>query len=299
MAKGLVSIITPSRNERFLQKTILDLLVKATQEIEVIAVLDGYWPPKEEIVDDPRVIYIHFSKAKGMRNAINSGVAIAKGEFILKCDAHCMFAKGFDEVLKADCGKNMVCVPTRLRLEPEKWVLLDVGKPPMNYLYLTYPTDPAVWGGKSLQGREWTTKNKDKELAKKKIDDAMTAQGSCWLMRKSYFEWLEIYEQEKYGTFTKEFQEIGLKVWLSGGRIIRNKKTWYAHLHKGKKYGRGYRLSSAGLDKGAKYVNRWIYEKMWDKQIYDFEWLIEKFWPIPNWPENWKEELPKLKDQLI
>lgn len=100
MVDGLVSIIIPSRNEQFLQKTILDLLAKATQDIEIIAVLDGYWPPQNEIVNDKRVIYVHFSEAKGMRNAINSGVAIANGEFILKSDAHCMFAKGFDEVLK-------------------------------------------------------------------------------------------------------------------------------------------------------------------------------------------------------
>ena len=134
MVKGLVSVVIHSRNERFLQKTILDLLAKAAGDIEVIATLDGYWPPHEEIVNDPRVYYIHFSEAKGMRNAINSAIAIANGEFVMKCDAHCMFAKGFDEVLKADLDKDWVAVPTRLRLEPEKWELLDVGKPPMNYM---------------------------------------------------------------------------------------------------------------------------------------------------------------------
>lgn len=195
----------------------------------------------------------------------------------------------------------LVVVPTRLRLDAEKWSLREVGKPPMNYMYLVYPGyqfGSGVWGGAALQGREWTTKNKDKSLEKKKIDDLMTAQGSCWFMRKDYFEWLEIYEEEKYGTFTKEFQEIGLKVWLSGGRIIRNKNTWYAHLHKGKKYGRGYRLSSAGLDKGSKYVNRWMYEKLWDKQIYPFKWIIDKFKP-PTWPDNWQEEILKFKDKII
>lgn len=294
MVRNSVSVVIPARNEPFLKKTIDDLLLKASGDIEVIAVLEGYWPPANEIINDPRVIYIHFGKAGGMRNAINSCVAIAKGEYIMKLDAHCMVAEGFDGVLKADCEDNWVVVPTRNRLEPETWTLRDVGKPPMNYMYLAYPTDPGVWGGASLQGREWTTKNKDEELKKVLIDDLMSAQGSCWFMKRDYFIWLEILEEEKYGTFTKEMQEIGMKVWLSGGRMVRNKKTWYAHWHKGKEAGRGYPLSKAGLDKGARYTNRWMTEKMWAKQTLSFEWIIEKFWPVPTWPENWREEIHKI-----
>lgn len=283
---SLVSVVLPSRNEQFLQKTILDLLKKTTQEIEIIAILDGYWPSPNELVDNPRVIYIHFSNARGMRNAINSGVAVAKGEYIMKLDAHCMVAKGIDEVLKADCEDDWVVVPTRLRLEAEKWALRNVNKPPMNYLFLTYPNDPGAWGGPCLQGREWREKNKDPELKKILIDDLMTAQGSCWFMKRDYFYWLELEDEKNYGTFTKEFQEIGLKVWLSGGKVKRNKKTWYAHLHKGKKYGRGYRLSKETLDKGTKFTNKWMTQKNWHKQKYDLAWLIRYFAPVPMWTEE-------------
>ena len=38
-----VSIVIPSRREPLLTPTIKDLLVKAKGEIEVIAVLEGYW----------------------------------------------------------------------------------------------------------------------------------------------------------------------------------------------------------------------------------------------------------------
>ncbi|MCX6704106.1 MAG: glycosyltransferase, partial [Candidatus Woesebacteria bacterium] len=89
-----VSIIIPSRNETYLLKTIESVLSAAKGEIEVIAVLDGYWV--DAPIESPKVTYVHIGSSKGMRNAINSGVAMARGKYILKCDAHCMFAPGFD-----------------------------------------------------------------------------------------------------------------------------------------------------------------------------------------------------------
>lgn len=52
---GKLSIIIPSREEIFLNKTIQDLLVKAKGDIEVIATLDG-WVPEEikRVLDDPK-----------------------------------------------------------------------------------------------------------------------------------------------------------------------------------------------------------------------------------------------------
>jgi hypothetical protein len=28
----------------------------------------------------------------------------------------------------------------------------------------------------------------------------------------------------------------------------------------------------------------------WEKQVKSFEWLIDKFWPVPTWPDDWKNE---------
>ena len=164
MVKNLVSVVIPSRNEIYLRKTILDLLSKATQEIEVIAVLEGYWPPLEEIVSDLRVHYVYFPKPRGMRQAINAGVVVAKGEFILKSDGHCLFSKGYDEALKADCKETWVAVPTRKRLDPEKWEVIDDPRPDIDYMYLAYPEDASVWGGKGIQGKEWRALNEREDL---------------------------------------------------------------------------------------------------------------------------------------
>src|SRR3990172_3969603 len=136
----MVSVIIPSRNEPFLQQTIQSLLDNATGEIEIIAVLDGYWP-NPQLINDSRLILIHTGKVKGMRGVINAGVAVAHGEYILKCDAHCMFDKAYDSVLSSDCENNWIVVPRRYRLDPYEWKLQDVKKPPVDYEYLTYPNN--------------------------------------------------------------------------------------------------------------------------------------------------------------
>ena len=279
----MLSIVIPSRNEKYLKKTIEDLLIKAVEKIEIVAVLDGYWPEAEEIVDRPNVHYIHFTDPRGMREAINKGVALARGEYIMKSDAHCMFEQGFDKKLKTDCRDNWVVVPTRKRLDPEKWELIE-GKPDIDQMYLSYPDDPSVWGGASLQGKEWRGKKVEGDIV-----DLMTAQGSCWFMKRDYFYYLELMDEENYGEFAKEMQEIGLKCWLSGGRMVRNRKTWYSHWHKTSKDGRGYSLNKEQWKKGTEYVKKWFDEKevVWHKQILSLGWLINRFWPVPGWPEEY------------
>jgi len=285
-----VSVIIPARNERFLRQTVADLFTHAHGDIEIILVLDGYWPDPI-LPSDPRLVLIHRGASQGMRAAINSGAAIAKGEYLLKTDAHCMFGDGFDEKLKTDCEDNWVVVPRRKRLDAENWCVQEVGKPDIDYMYLSYPDDPNDWGGKGLNGKLWHEKNKDQKLKDVLIDDLMSAQGSAWFMKRNYFYELELMDQASYGTFWNEFQEIGLKCWLSGGCVIVNKKTWYAHLHKGKTYGRMYELDHSQLNIGSAYTWKWIRNEAWHKQTKPFEWLIEKFWPVPGWPENWKELL--------
>lgn len=267
-----ISAVIPARNEKYLSKTIRSLLNNASGKIEVIAVLDGYWPDAQDLVDDNRVVYIHYSTPKGMRNAINSAVNIARGEYIFKSDAHCMFGPSYDKELLANIQDNWIAVPRRLRLEPEKWEIIEDGRPPIDYMYLD----------KDLHGREWREKNIDPELKKIKIDDLMSSQGSCYFIKKSYYKQLELLDEDNYGTFANEFQEVGLKCWLSGGRVIVNKNTWYAHWHKDKKSGRGYSLAGSEIEKANTYTQKWR-TKGWHKQTKPLEWLINKFKPVPEW----------------
>ncbi|MCX6702768.1 MAG: glycosyltransferase [Candidatus Wolfebacteria bacterium] len=119
----MLSIIIPSYKDSFLQKTINSLLENAEEEIEIIAVLDGYWP-NPQIEDHPKLRILHLGKNRGMRGAINAGVAISRGGHIMKCDAHCMFGKGFDRLLLERFKDNWVVTPRLYRLDTEKWELM-------------------------------------------------------------------------------------------------------------------------------------------------------------------------------
>jgi len=284
-----VSILIPARNERFLPQTIADLIAKATGEIEIIAVLDGYWPDPQ-LPDYDKLVLIHRGAARGMRPAINAAAAIARGEYLMKCDAHCMFDPGFDEKLRADCEPDWVVIPRRKRLDAENWCVQDVGKPDVTHNYLSWPDNPADFGGPGLNGRIWTEKALSVIDPESGLNEDISFQGSCWFMLKEYFYYLELMDTENWGPFWSEAQEIAFKAFLSGGKVMRNRGTWYAHLHKGKKHGRGYRMDSGWAKQGATYTNRWLHEdKMWHKQKYPLSWLIERFMPMPFWPENWKE----------
>lgn len=268
-----ISIIIPSRNEPYLSHTIKDLLAKAKGEIEIIAVLDGYWPPINEIVDDKRVKYIHFSQARGMRNALNSAVSIATGTYILKTDAHCMFSEGYDVELAKNCEYDWVVVPRRYALDVKNWKIEERSddKYPIDHMYLSNDLHGVVWKEKNIESRQ----------NNEPLEETMSSQGSVWFMKRTYFDWLGLMDEETYGTFWNEFQEIGLKAWLSGGKVMVNKEVWYAHWHKTE--GRGYSLQKGEQEQVQKTVERWLTEKMFKKQRHDIKWLVNKFAPVPGW----------------
>lgn len=297
MTTDLLSIIIPARNEIFLHKTILDILKKAKGPIEVIPVLDGYWCSPDEIIDDSRVSYLHFGAARGMREVINAAARKAKGKYLLKCDAHVMFDEGFDEKLKADVpiyNRNLggwIVIPRRKRLDAENWCIQDVGKPDVDYEYLSSPADDGA------KGNIWTQRAIDRlNNPQYEIDENMTFQGSCWFMtRDHYLNGLGGMSEVGYGTFVREAQEIGLKTWLMGGRVLINKKTWYAHLHKGPKYGRMYFLNKKEIEAGNAYCDDYWFNNRLGSAIHDLAWLIERFMPVPTWTPELIQQVSSVK----
>src|SRR5512139_167282 len=286
MAK--VSVIIPARNERFLHNTVNDLLAHGS-DIEIIVILDGYWPDPP-LTDDKRLIVLHRGKPFGMRAAINDSAQIATGKYLIKTDAHCMFAEGFDTVLQADCADNWVVVPRRYRLDADNWCINQERPGFIDHQYICFPDDPNDFGGPTMTGRDWTERTRSREEIE--IDELMTWQGSCWFMPKEYFLRIGGLDDELYGTFGKEPQEISFKTWLGEGEMYVNKRTWYAHLHKGSKYGRGYNLNKGELEKGGRAINHWlVFQRAWSRQVRDIRWLIEHFAPVPGWDKcNWSDE---------
>jgi glycosyltransferase involved in cell wall biosynthesis len=286
---GKVSVLIASRNECYLQCTVDDIFAKAEGDVEVIVVLDGYWPAPP-LHDHKNLVIIHKPVSVGLRPAINAAAAVATGEFVMKTDAHCMFGQGFDTILKADCEADWLVVPRRVSLDPEKWCVAETGRSPVDYEYISYPYKDFVAGTRMPSvrvGNVWN--DRARERLHISIDDDMSFQGSCWFMHRDYFrEKIGPLQSEGWGTFVLEPEELGNKVWLSGGRVIINKKTQYAHWHKGKN-GRGYFIDRRGLLHGREFnIDYWMNNR-WLKAIHPFSWLIDKFWPVPTWPTDWKE----------
>lgn len=283
----MVSIIIPARNEKFLQKTIDCLIEKARGDYEILVGLDGYWPIPN-IKDHPKVTLYHVSKAIGMRRMINSLVRISKGDFIMKIDAHCNISKGFDKKLSSVCKDNMICIPRQFSLHAETW-LPNKKKRFTDYWYLDAPTihlpeEKRGSRNRGLVAHRWKGMHNEKL-----IDDIMCFQGSLWFMTRKLFDNIGL--SCKHEALSYESTELALKTWLSGGRVVVVKKVWYAHLYKGKKYPRQFKIIKSRTYKTAEDCIKTFMGGKWPKAIHDMKWLIDKFGPVPTWENfNWSHE---------
>lgn len=216
----MISCIIPAYKEPYLQKTIDSFLDNAEGEIEVIAILDGCW---QEVKDDPRVHVLHLGKTVGMRDAINAGVRLSKGEYIMRADAHCTFGKGYDRILTERFKDDWIVYPMRYYLDPEKWEIMD--KPPNVYNKLLI--DPKY---PKFAGFNW--KSREIERKDKMIDESMAMQGSVWIMKRSWWDTIGELETEGYGPQNQDSIEMVFKTWKKGGRLMVNKNTWHSHKHR-------------------------------------------------------------------
>lgn len=294
-----LSVLIPAWQEIYLQQTI-DSLLENCGDIEIIVTLDGYWP-NPPIKDDPRVILLHRKRA-GMRDSINDAVAISTGEYLMKIDAHCSVCEGLDEIMLADIEDNWIAIPRRHRLDANRWAV-KTDKDFIDYEYLAWPYN---WkflksGRFGMHGLVW-----DERIASRinvLLDETMTFQGSCWVMKKEHFtERIGWMKTELYRTFSSEAQELGFPTWLDGGKIVVNKKGWYAHLWKGSGYCKKYfelygqkyaRQGKASARTGQKYtIDYWLHRTDLPFKHKSIDFLIEKFWPVPGWPSDpakWRE----------
>lgn len=227
-----LSVIIPSYKDPLLQKTIDSLLANSVlrEKLEIIAVLDGYWP-NPQLKDDPRLRVIHLGKNQGMRNAINCGIRIARGRYIMRTDEHAIFAKGYDRALTSQIRHNWIVTPRRYFLDVEKWEVMDI--PPVDYMKLIIGKVSDDKGGKveKFSGINWPKRAKERKNIM--LDETMAMQGSCWVMKKKW--WDEVIgelQSEGYGTHYQDSHEMQFKTWQAGGKLMVNKNTWHAHKHR-------------------------------------------------------------------
>ena len=289
MAK--TSIIIPARGESEynLQKTVADIYSKATGEFEVLVGFDG--PPYQDF--DSPVKSIRFPNVVGIKTNINAMCAMATGKYIYKSDAHCAFGKGFDEILQADMEDDWIVMPRFKIITPDWQIQMKNGQEEFyDYFYICCPfTDPR--GLRFKAGGHWPERTA--ERLDTLIDETPQIHGSGWFITKEhYFELGGFPNIDPYG-HAQEPIWLALKNWLGGGKVMVNKKTFYAHLHQqGNK--RGYHMDQAQENKSYDLAARYWLGDKWAEKKHDFAWFVEKFSPMPSWPEWWRELLGRWQD---
>jgi len=307
-----LSILIPSRNEIFLAKTIESILENIEADTEIIAVMDGKWadPP---IKDNDRVNIIYTPDSIGQRAATNLACKLARGKYVMKVDAHCSFDKGFDRKMIEEMHDDWTMVPTMRNLWAFDWKCFHCGwkkyqGPTPTKCEDCGKTDKIrkkmIWKGKERPQSnsycfdaaphfQYFREYNKRPEGKGDITPTMSLQGSCFMMtREKYWE-LNICD-ESFGSWGNQGIEIACKTWLTGGKVMVNKKTWYAHMFRtqGGDFSFPYRQPGNDVAKTKGKVRKQIWLNKLPNQKYPLSWLIKKFWPVPGWTE---EDLDKLK----
>jgi hypothetical protein len=303
-----LSILIPARNELFLSRTIEDILANMQADTEILVGLDGLWsePP---IKDSPRVTIVHTSVSLGQRAMTNKLCALSQARYVMKVDAHCAFARGFDATLLEDMQDSWTMAPLMKNLHAFDWVC--------NAGHRRYqgPSGPcAVCGEPTVMDVVWHAKDspnstsycfdsephfqyfsqyKKRPGSRGPLTESMSLQGSCFMLTRERYNALNICD-EAFGSWGSQGIEVACKTWLSGGTVVVSHKTWYAHMFRtqGGDFGFPYPLSGQQVSHAKAEARRQFFTNTWPLQTRPLSWLVERFWPVPGWSE---EQLAQLK----
>lgn len=317
-----LSILIPSRNEIFLKNTIEDILLNREADTEVIVLLDGQWadPP---LVQDDRVSLIYVNKSVGQRAGTNIACRLSQAKYIMKLDAHCSFDKGFDrKMLEAfvKVGDDVTMVPIMRNLHAFDWrchrcgwrkyqgptpercggcgdsrfmrrKMMWIGKHNPQSTSFCFDSEPHFQYFEDWKHREKYIRDKQETG----LTETMSLQGSCFMCTRENY-WKKEICDESLGNWGNQGLEVACATWLTGGRVLVNHNTWYAHMFRTQGGDFGFPWPAGGRDNQKTKDN--VRDKYWNHkhpgQIYPVSWLLEKFWPVSGWTE---EQLMNLKAQ--
>jgi hypothetical protein len=231
----------------------------------------------------------------------------------MKLDAHCSVADGFDVQLIADgeqLGPEVTQIPQMRNLQAfwrfckscdARFYQGPLSAPCAACQSTAGYRREVVWEPRNntrtefwrfdhtLHFQYWNA-FKHRPESKGDIVDVLSSVGACFVMRRDRF-WQLGGLDERHGSWGQFGVEIACKSWLSGGRHVVNKRTWFAHLFRtqGADFGFPYPMNG-GLQDAARAHSRslWL-ENRWPG------WLVEKFQPIPGWHTPDKDDNPKAR----
>lgn len=296
-----LSILIPARNEMFISNTVDDILKNKRGKTEIIVGLDGAWADPG-IVDHPDVRIVYVSESLGQRAMTNKLCRLSKAKYVIKCDAHCAFDEGFDvKMMDAMKGHdNWTMVPVMRNLHAFDWVCknghrryqgpsgpcLECGEPTVrDIVWYAKPSPQSTsYRFDKTMHFQYFNEFKKRPEGKGDITPTMSLQGSFFMLTRDKYWELDICD-EKHGSWGQQGVEVACKTWLSGGKVMVNQKTWYAHMFRtqGGDFGFPYPQSQKQVEQAREYSRElWLGNK-WPLAKHDLQWLIDKFAPVPDW----------------
>jgi cephalosporin hydroxylase len=115
------------------------------------------------------------------------------------------------------------------------------------------------------------------------ICDVMVGMGPGWFMDRDRYWYLGGMD-EAHGGWGQMGVEVALKTWLSGGRQVVNRKTWFAHLFRTQPgFSWPYQITDAEVDRARAYSrDLWLNDK-WPLAKRPLRWVLDHFAPVPGW----------------
>lgn len=322
-----LSILIPARNEEWLARTVEDIFANMRGDTEVIVVLDGDWA-EPQLHDHPKLRVTHSATVIGQRAATNLAARMSSAKYVMKLDAHCSVAEGFDvELIRAgeELGHDVTQIPRMYNLHAFNWKCQGCGRETYQGPTPTACTSCAAKGtpggpfervvywdrnaggvpGKHVRSDFWRFDHdlhfqyhhtfKERPASRGNIVDVMSSVGAAFFMRRERFFELGGLD-EAHGSWGQFGTEIACKSWLSGGRHVVNKNTWFAHLFRtqGGDFGFPYPMKGSDQDKARAHSRKLWLENTWPGQTRPLSWLIEKFAPLPDWHDPQNAEVLRL-----
>jgi len=311
-----LSVIVPARGEEFVTITVENILKNIQADTEIIVICDGNWP-ETPIPDHKRVIIVHHTDPIGQRAATNEGACISRARFIMKIDAHCAVDQGFDRKLIKDMKhRNWTLIPRMYKLNAFEWECacgkrMGQGTRPagcdkcggndLKRVIIWRPRNSASvsWRFDSnMQFQYWGEHGK---RSKRRIIETMSCIGACFFMLRDRF-WDLGGMDESHGSWGQYGTELACKAWLSGGKMMTTKNTWFAHMFRTGNFvgafdGHGgsfpYDLSNQAIERAREYSkDLWLNDK-WPKAVHKLDWLVDRFKPVPGWSQEDLDKLPQ------
>lgn len=267
VCKETTSVIISARNEKYLNKTIENLLETATGKIEIIIVLDGV---EQDVFSDKRVRTIINEKPLGKRISVNNAAKAATGEYLFIIDAHCRMNEGWDTKLKCAIDDRTITVNAIQSMDG------DYNDASGRYELVSF---------NSNLEEKWAGKSEDR------IVPMMCFTGCGWMIKKDYY-WELGGHDETLGEWGHEGVEFALKVYCSDkpGQIVLVKDVICGHIFGTNKNNVNYETKVMPQNEFRK--------KMFDLYGDKILRLVERFWPVSGWERDEMGKFTKKEESV-